>query len=186
MTISITGGDHKGLKVHIPARTKNVRPTLSKIREAVFNILGQDLSSYIFIDTFAGSGIMGMEALSRGVEKTFFFENNSALIKILVRNLKSFPSSCYEVLEGDVFHLLPSFTLTPAIYYVDPPHSLNNEPFILDFLASFAVPPSLIILETPSSRSFSIPDCYTLLKKKQYGTICLYFLGFFPKNKEPS
>ena len=62
--MNLTGGQFKGLKIEVPNNTK---PTLSKVRESVFNILFQyDLKEKKFLDLFAGSAIMGLEALSRG------------------------------------------------------------------------------------------------------------------------
>jgi len=176
MELTITGGEHKGRKLHIPARAPDCRPTLNKVREAVFNILGQDLQSYLFVDSFAGSGVMGIEALSRGAEKVLFFEKDSTLINILHRNLRFLSDTRYELHEGDFFQELSPSDLMPGIIYLDPPQANKIESLTLDFLSSRITSPSLLILECHLRRTFTIPDCYTVHKKREYGNTKVYFL----------
>ena len=71
--LRITAGQVRGFKIDVP-KSEAVRPPLEIARQAIFNILGQDLEGFIVLDLFAGSGIMGLEALSRGAEEAVFVE----------------------------------------------------------------------------------------------------------------
>lgn len=85
--LRVTSGSLRGLKLDVP-RGPHVRPPLAMIREAVFNILGQDLAGWRVADLFAGSGIMGIEALSRGAEHVVFIERNRDATAVITRNLE--------------------------------------------------------------------------------------------------
>ena len=65
-----------------------IRPTLDRVKESFFNLIGQRLEGKIFLDLFAGTGSMGVEALSRGAEKVFFVEKNTAAQALIMRNLE--------------------------------------------------------------------------------------------------
>ena len=83
----ITGGKLKGRKIAAPDE-KITRPTLSKVRQGVFNVLFSERGSFegkSFLDLFGGSGIMGLEALSRGFQEVVVFEKNPTNLKILFR-----------------------------------------------------------------------------------------------------
>ena len=85
--MQITGGYLKSRKINSPKGT-NVRPTLSQIRESVFSILKSlmDFEGALFLDAFAGSGIMGFEAISRGFENTVFIEKDRKTFFLLKEN----------------------------------------------------------------------------------------------------
>ncbi|MHC4711638.1 MAG: 16S rRNA (guanine(966)-N(2))-methyltransferase RsmD [Planctomycetota bacterium] len=85
--LRVTSGSVRGFKVEVP-RLGSVRPPLEMLREAIFNILGQDLSGWRVADLFAGCGIMGIEALSRGAEFVLFVEKNRTAAAIITRNLE--------------------------------------------------------------------------------------------------
>ena len=85
----ITGGKYKGRKIIAPDE-KITRPTLSKVRQGVFNTLFSmigDFEGKTFLDLFGGSGIMGLEALSRGFEEVVVFEKNPKVAQILKKNV---------------------------------------------------------------------------------------------------
>ena len=77
----ITGGELNG-RILGSAKGWNIRPTSSKVRQAVFNIIGNDISGLSVIDFFAGSGIMGIEALSRGGVWALFIDNSNRSIAV--------------------------------------------------------------------------------------------------------
>ena len=83
----IIAGQAKGTRL-TGLKNSWVRPTLDRVRETLFNILGQDFSGEFFLDWFGGSGAVGIEALSRGVEKVVWVENNIQAQKIIYANLK--------------------------------------------------------------------------------------------------
>ena len=84
--IRITGGEFRGRKIKVPRR---VRPTSSRLREALFNILGDRVRDAVVLDLFAGSGALGLEALSRGALEAVFVESGKGTSEILRRNIIS-------------------------------------------------------------------------------------------------
>lgn len=118
----ITAGIYKGRKIKAPDE-KITRPTLSKIRESIFNTL-QSMMSFdrkSFLDVFAGSGIMGLEALSRGFERIVAMEKNPKVAKILKENytnLKITP----DFLLGDSLKILQRINRQFDVIYLDPPY----------------------------------------------------------------
>ncbi len=82
----IVAGKYRGLHIASP-RGKRVRPTTDRVREAIFNILGADLSELWVLDLFAGTGAMGLEALSRGARFVVMVDQHPAALKLIGRNL---------------------------------------------------------------------------------------------------
>jgi 16S rRNA (guanine966-N2)-methyltransferase len=124
--LRVTSGSFRGFKLEVPD-VKAVRPPLEIARQAVFNILGQDLEAFRVLDLFAGSGIMGIEALSRGAERVIFVEKDRAAVLTIQRNLeKTRTTDASIVVRGDAF--------APARYlgtekgidlvFVDPPFEM--------------------------------------------------------------
>ncbi len=87
MSLKITGGRLKGRKLLSLPHCK-ARPTTSMLRQALFNILQNQIEGALFLDLFAGSGIMGIEALSRGAKSVIFVEKERAVAKKIEENLK--------------------------------------------------------------------------------------------------
>ncbi|MFH2138965.1 MAG: 16S rRNA (guanine(966)-N(2))-methyltransferase RsmD [Candidatus Omnitrophota bacterium] len=84
----ITSGDFKGRTLKIP-KSKNVRPTSEKVRQAIFDVLGDFVQGKEVLDLFSGSGALGCEALSRGAKGVTFVENRRESVRIIRENLVS-------------------------------------------------------------------------------------------------
>jgi len=83
----ITGGSRKGLHLISP-KGRRIRPSSDYIREAIFNLIGHDLSKKKILDLFSGTGILGIEALSRGAEQVCFVDKSSESLKLIMENLQ--------------------------------------------------------------------------------------------------
>jgi len=118
----ITAGVYKGRKIIAPDE-KIVRPTLSKIRESIFNVLFSIMyfEEKSFLDMFAGSGIMGLEALSRGFEHVLALEKNPKVAKILKENYKKTGLEP-NLIIGDSLKLLAKSDKKFDVIYIDPPY----------------------------------------------------------------
>ncbi len=104
----VTGGEAKGRKIKVP---KGIRPTQDKIRSAIFDILRDRIKKAKFIDLFAGSGSVGIEALSRGADKVVFVEKSKKVLNILKENLKLLGYiDRAKIIGKDVFtlHIIPA------------------------------------------------------------------------------
>ena len=133
----VIAGKAKGTKL-TSIKSSQVRPTLDQVREALFNILGHDLSGEFFLDLFGGSGAVGIEALSRGAEKVVWVENNRQSQDLIYANLKKcrFGSNDesktsyfnWELLKMDAFQVFPMLekkALKFDVIYIDPPFADN-------------------------------------------------------------
>lgn len=128
MSLIITGGRFKGRKL-LTFSGKNTRPTTSMVRQALFNILQNQMQDASFLDLFAGSGIMGIEALSRGALKAVFVEQDKKTAAKLKENLEKLGlQSRGQVIMQDSFKAL-SFLKEPFdLAYVDPPYAFFQKP----------------------------------------------------------
>ncbi|MDQ1336194.1 MAG: rRNA (guanine966-N2)-methyltransferase [Thermodesulfobacteriota bacterium] len=123
----ITGGRSRG-RILLGPKDRLIRPTADRVREAVFNILGQNLSGYHVLDLFSGTGSLGLEALSRGAAHVVFIDNldeSIALIKKNIERLGYAPSST--VLVRDLGNRIPwehPFLRGPFdLVFLDPPYA---------------------------------------------------------------
>jgi len=121
------------LKNHPIAAPKGAgtRPTSSKLREAVFNICQHSVEGSNFLDLFAGSGAMGLEALSRGAASAAFIEQNAEALRCINHNLEHLKlNTCSQVLRGDVWKMLEKLSKQNKpfqIIYADPPYNLSAQ-----------------------------------------------------------
>jgi len=125
----------------------DVRPTPGRLREALFNILTPRIEGAIFADLYAGTGAVGIEALSRGAARAIFVEQKHAAVKAIRENLRSLGiESRAEVRQGRVTAMIPR--IEAGIVFLDPPYALENEyAAALELLGE--TPPRLAIAQHP-------------------------------------
>lgn len=147
----VIAGQYRSRQLHT-LRGSALRPTSDRLRETLFNILAPTIEDAVFVDLFAGSGAVGIEALSRGARQTIFVENHPAGIKLLRRNLdslgiapgtaltapaKTFPGTA-ELLSLSVepaLERLAARHIRPDIVFADPPYADSNAyDAVLEFL----------------------------------------------------
>jgi 16S rRNA (guanine(966)-N(2))-methyltransferase RsmD len=131
--MKIIAGKFKGRNFYMPA---DIRPTPNIIRKALFDLLGQDLKGVEFLDLFAGSGAVGLEAFSRGARRVTFVEKVSKIAELIQENLRLLDTvssaprqSFYEVLNMDAFaaiKLLARQEKKFDIVFSDPPYDIFN------------------------------------------------------------
>lgn len=88
MSLRIIGGALKGKRLY-SVRDMSIRPTADRLRESIFNILSQRVLDAVVLDLFAGTGALGIEALSRGAESVVFIDNRKGALSVLRRNIDS-------------------------------------------------------------------------------------------------
>lgn len=125
----IVAGKYKNIILNIPSKN-TTRSSKNIVLESFFNTISFDIVDSVFVELFGGSGSIGLEALSRGAKKVYFFERDKEAIFVLKSNIaKTDPSSC-EVIAGDTFlnikTLPPKIADEKAIFYIDPPFSIRD------------------------------------------------------------
>ena len=169
----IPGGIHRGRVLKVPDGLE-VRPTQDRVREALFNILMHDIAGARFLDVFAGSGAVGLEAMSRGASSVVFVERNPRHIAYIKANsamLKLAP----EIIQADAYQFLAGYSGAPFdIVYADPPYALGEEQGFETVLANLAArnvlkAGGLFIAETTLKMSVSDLPGWDLCRDREYG-----------------
>ncbi len=183
----IIGGDLKGKKILIP-NLNTTRSSKSILRESLFNTLQFDIVDKNFVEVFAGSGSIGLEALSRGAKRCFFIEKNPAVHALLKENIQRVSAKNTVVLLGNSFkefesvHKMVQEYTEKTYFYFDPPFSIREGmEEIYDQTISLietieAKSCEMVIIEHLSS--VKLPDnigSVSLKKKKRFGKSTLSY-----------
>ncbi len=152
----------------------DVRPTPDRLREALFNVLNPRIGGVVFADLYAGTGAVGIEALSRGAKRAIFVEHNLPAVSVIRRNLKSLGiESRADVKQGKAVAALAK--IEADIVFLDPPYRLEKE-----YEASLKLlterPPALAIVQ--HDVRLKLADAYGSLRRTRslrQGDNCLSF-----------
>ena len=186
----VIGGVAKGRNLKFPKLSKNkrIRPLTEQAREALFNILAKEIEGCRFLDLFAGTGAVGIEALSRGAAISFFVEVNKKVVTAIRENLgiTGFKDQA-EVYSLDVLRAIKLFSSKQAVFDVIFIGAPYNSPLLEEVLkvlpTSFiANENSIIIAEHRNNHKLAdnYEDMY-LCKKAKYGDTVL---SFYQKAKD--
>ncbi len=169
--MNITAGKFKGRKVSAPYE-QLTRPTLSKVRMSVFNTLQSmiEFDGAGFLDMFAGSGIMALEALSRGFSYAAAIEKHPKVIRVIKSNYKNF-SPAPLLIHGDSLKAAEVLDRKFDVIYIDPPYYAGVYEAALEAVKSIAC--GIVILEHVTEVDFSGFD---ILKQKEYGGKVITYL----------
>ncbi len=141
--MKVISGTLKG-RVIPTLKSHDYRPTLSRIREDVFNLiqhnneLDVNLAESTFGDLFCGTGSIGIEALSRGAQKVIFNDLSNQSLNTLKIFLKNIPNDNYEIHQTDIFNHTESLFENCDIIYVDPPYNYDFNLFKTNILPKFS------------------------------------------------
>ena len=126
----------------------DVRPTPDRLREALFNVLSPRIAGVVFADVFAGTGAVGIEALSRGADRAIFVEQNHAAAAVIRENLRGLGLEKRAILRNSrAAIVLPQ--IQADIVFIDPPYRLEGE-YERSLAALGARPPALVVVQHPS------------------------------------
>ena len=180
----ITGGRHRGRRLRAP-REAELRPTAERARQALFNILahgrlGGELKGARVLDAFAGTGALGLEALSRGAAHATFLERDRAAIASLRRNLAALEEEERgSVLSADATQPPPAAPgAAVAIAFLDPPYRSGLAGPALTALAArgWLAPGALLAVETAAREDFTPPVGFEIVDERRYGDTRIMFL----------
>lgn len=178
--LRIIAGQYRSRRLATP-EGQDTRPTLDRVREALFNILGDRVVESRFIDLFAGSGAIGLEALSRGASHVTFVETALPAVRALRSNIESLKISASEftIVHQDALTYLRAAVTNPAdILFADPPYS----PEALVGLLAELIPQQisaegLIVIQHFAKDSLPAPHAgLTITDQRTYGKSSLSFL----------
>lgn len=178
----ITGGKYGGLKLLGPAH-QGLRPTTDRVREALFSILGDSFWQGRVLDLFAGTGALGIEALSRGARYVCFVEKDPKGLRLLKRNLQHLPDVTTEVhiFPGDVLRMLPRISRAEQAFdliLLDPPFNAKLWLRVLELISRLPLlaPAGQLVVEIP--KDDLLPNQVGRLQrvdKRVYGEVSIEF-----------
>jgi len=148
--VRILGGQWKRTPLPVPV-SAGLRPTPSRVRETLFNWLGQDLSGWRVLDAFAGSGALGLEAASRGAESLVLLERDAALVRNLRAVQQRLKAEAVQVVQGDAL----SWMRQPAqagrfdLVFLDPPFDGGQFVAATEAAIAAVAPGGWLYLESP-------------------------------------
>lgn len=179
----IIGGRARGIQLEAGTHHA-VRPTTDRIKETLFNIIG-DLNGALAVDFFAGSGALGLEALSRGAAKVYFVEKERQTCEVIKANLAKVEKSMGEsgkavILSCDYRQALGKIADPPDIILADPPYAdecLLAAQFLKDeAISKWAGANSLLLLEHLSDFSMPPRISWQQFRRKDFGsTACTFW-----------
>lgn len=147
--VRIIGGDWKKSVLRFPALA-DLRPTPDRVRETLFNWLGQDLSGQSCLDLFAGSGALGFEAASRGARRVVLVERDREAARAMVANAERLAGTALQVVATDASVFLRTANERFDVVFLDPPFRQNVLPEVLANLPAVLNAGARVYVESPS------------------------------------
>ncbi len=173
----ITGGTGRGRTLKVPAGLK-VRPTSDKVKQALFNILGERVPDAIFLDLFAGAGGIGIEALSRGAGRAVFVDGSRESLDVVKHNIEQagFLDRAEAVLSK-VEPFLKKRSGPYDIVFLDPPYAMEMLPLLQLLAASGLLKPDAVIIAEHFKKQTSpaTAGALALYREATYGDTVLAF-----------
>lgn len=172
----IISGKYRGKKLN-EFELSSTKPTLDRVKESIFNLIQFEIADAVVLDLFAGTGALGIEAISRGAEKTYLVDSNKDAIKLIQSNLKGIDGN-FVVEHKDGLEFLNTVKTKFDVVLLDPPYKSNlgilaiNKLIEKNLLNQNAV----IIFETGEDNDFDLTFQDFVIKKKKYGTVVVYKL----------
>jgi len=145
-TVRINAGEWRSRLIKFPD-AEGLRPTPERVRQTVFNWLGQDLTGLNCLDLFSGTGVMGFEALSRGAIAVTLVEKSSPAYKALITNKQLLQADKADILHQDALQFLNQNTLKFNIIFLDPPYNQEWLPKLLALIALHLHAEGLVYVE---------------------------------------
>jgi len=180
--LRVSGGEARGRRLKAP---KNIRPTQGMVKQAIFNMVGPRIEGATVVDLFAGSGALGIEALSRGASRVTFVDQQPRGLAILRQNLDALGfKDRSDVIRGDVVHWLeagPSVLSAADFVFLDPPYDDAVLDRVLKVLDRIVTPSSVFV---EHSKRQQLPELSRLRvdRERRYGdTVVTVLIAGLPQ-----
>ncbi|MBF0504023.1 MAG: 16S rRNA (guanine(966)-N(2))-methyltransferase RsmD [Candidatus Omnitrophica bacterium] len=179
--MKILGGKYKGRNFYMPA---GIRPTQGILRAAIFDLIGHDLSGLSFLELFAGSGAVSLEAISRGAEKVVMVEYNDLSAKTIQENCELLGIDLggqYSLNHAEAFTTLKRLSedkMRFDLVFLDPPYGQKLAKKALKLISTRDIlhPQSLVIIQHEKKEKLEIPRDFNVLVQRHYGASNLIIL----------
>jgi 16S rRNA (guanine966-N2)-methyltransferase len=181
----VVGGRLKGRNIASPT-SREIRPTADRLRESVFNILmhayGNPMLGTRVLDLFAGTGALGIEAVSRGAKFALFVDNGAEARALLRNNVEALGlGGVTKVYRRDAADLGPAHPVEPfSLVFCDPPYRMALAEKALTSLrdGGWLLPDALVVVEEHKAAGFVAPEGFEELERRAYDDTEFTFLKF--------
>ena len=178
----VISGKAKGSKLS-SIESLSTRPTLDRVKESLFNIIQDKINDSIVLDLFAGSGALGIEAISRGAKKAYFCDNNYDAIKMIKKNLeKTHFLDQAVVINSDYKKCIKNLNEKFDIIFIDPPYKDNLSVDSIKYIINQGIlnKEALMIIETDEicrdKRNLEELEKIEIIDERKYGRANLLFI----------
>lgn len=174
----IIAGDYKGRRLHAPLDDR-IRPTTDKVKEAVFSILSSHMSLYDknVLDLFAGTGNLGLEALSRGAGHCWFGDNSRDSLRLLKENIAYCKAADKAtVMAGDFRKVLAGAGTKMDVIFLDPPYNKGLLPDCFSLIREYDLLEDGGLIIAEHRREEDLPEQmsdFEKIKERKYGTVVI-------------
>ena len=184
MGLRVIGGDLKKKKLRSVSGTA-VRPTADRLRESIFNVIAASVSGAVVLDLFAGTGALGIEALSRGSDFAIFIDNYRKSLKVIAENLHTCllqeKAKLIKWNAAKNLHCLHAFHHAINIVFIDPPYNQNLVKPVLSHLqeSRCLAEEATIIVEHSSLETIPHDSpAFVLIDQRRYGKTLVSYLSY--------
>ncbi len=179
----IVGGQHRGRSLAAP-KSQGVRPTADRLRESLFNILAHayddPVSGARVLDLFAGTGALGLEALSRGAAFVLFVDDGAEARALLRQNVDTLGAAgATRIFRRDASKLGPAHPLEPfSLVFLDPPYGkgLAEQALAAARDGGWLAPDALMVVEEAKDADFTAPEGFEEIERRAYDDTEFVFL----------
>ena len=179
--VRIIGGIHRSRVIQFKDLHGCIRPTPDRVRETLFNWLGQDLTSKICLDLFTGSGGLAFEAVSRNAQKVVCVEHDSNVVCDLRKNQQLLRAENLDIIHGSALNYLQQTPAKFDVIFLDPPYSSDLLMQSLHLITRYSVLANHGIIYVEYQKSPDLAD-YLVLKQGRAGAV--NYALIIPKVKE--
>jgi len=191
----VIGGHDRGRRLRAP-RGLGTRPTADRVRETLFDVLGPAVAGARVLDLFAGTGAVGIEALSRGAERVVLVERDQSALRALRANLAAVGAAraAARVVAGDVLHVLPELGVQEGPFdfvFVDPPYATSLAGRTLQVLTAARIcrdGTEVVVQHSTRTALPSVAGLSAHRRPRRFGDTALTFLraeGYTPDGSRP-
>ena len=172
----IITGTARGLPLAVP-RGDATRPTSDRVREAIFSSLGARVPDADVLDLFAGTGALGLEAVSRGARSAVFIERAKPALDCLAKNLAKIAPTA-QVVRGEVLRELTRLSGPFQLIFADPPYGTEIQPILAAIQhRSLLTPDGLLVWESAKRNALVLPAEWRCCRDAVYGDTRVSFLA---------
>jgi len=183
----ITGGSGRGTKLRVPAGDR-VRPTSDKVKQALFNILGEQVSGAVFLDLYAGTGGIGIEALSRGASRAVLVDDSRKSLHVIRKNVEQTGfSHAAQIIASKAESYVRKAAERFNIVFVDPPYTQELKPLLELIAGSELLEPDAVVVAEHFKKQPSPETAgrLSLYREAPYGDTVLAFYKAGASGQEP-